>query len=71
MVQAIPFTVKDGAQSKELVLLEFQGEFEHSELSDATDYKGLELGKLATKGGDNYELAIGNQLLRGKRESAF
>lgn len=44
-------------------MLEFQGDFEHS---DTPEFDGLTLGQMkeATKG--NYELLIGNHLLRGK-----
>ena len=46
-----------------MLLLEFQGEFEHS---TADVFDELELGNLTEKTAGNYELVVGNHLLRGK-----
>ena len=43
-VQPIPITVQNGANENELVLLEFQGEFEHTELEGSNQFGGLDLG---------------------------
>ena len=48
----------------EMMMLEFQGEFEHSS-ADVLD--GLTLGDLSEKPGGNYDLVVGNHLLKGKR----
>ena len=34
LIRPIPITVKEGAKNQEMILFEFQGEFEHTELSD-------------------------------------
>ena len=47
------------------MLIEFQGEFEHSEMIDG-DFKGMELGRITEKNNGQYELKVGNHLLRGK-----
>ena len=78
LVQPIPITVQNGAKENELVLLEFQGEFEHTELEAPLKYEnrnqsnlinGLDLGQLVERAAGNYELTVGNHLLKGK--SAF
>ena len=50
-------------QITEMLIFEFQGEFEHSCFDQFED---LELGDLAVKTGGNYEITCGNHLLRGK-----
>ena len=64
-VQPIPITVENGAIQKEMMLLEFQGEFEHSEIIDGK-FGGIELGRITERAGGNYELKVGSHLLRGK-----
>ena len=54
--------LKSEANTKELVLIEFQGEFEHPDFPEG-QFQGIELGKLSEKSGGNYELLIGNHLL--------
>ena len=49
------------------MLIEFQGEFEHSEIIDG-QFKGIELGRLTEKNNGAYELKVGNHLLRGKSD---
>ena len=44
LVQPIPITIQNGAKENELVLLEFQGEFEHTELEGANQFGSLDLG---------------------------
>lgn len=45
--------------------MEFQGDFEHTE---TPDYDSLELGNLKELSKGNYELRIGNHLLKGKSQ---
>ena len=71
LVEPIPITVQDGAKNKELVLLEFQGDFEHTDMSEPDQFRGLELGSLVEKPMGNYELTVGNHLLKGKTCSFF
>lgn len=44
-------------------MMEFQGDFEHSEIAQ---YDSLELGMIIEVSKGNYELRIGNHLLKGK-----
>jgi len=60
---AIQIAVPSGTAVSEMVMLEFQGEFEHTE---QVQLEGLELGQLEKKEGENYELKVGNHLLKGK-----
>ena len=69
LVQPIPVSVRDGAKERELMLLEFQGEFEHTEINDASMFGGLDLGQLVEKSQGNYELTVGNHLLKGKAQN--
>ena len=58
----------------EMTLIEFQGEFEHSDLGEGAVNavgSGLDLGELEQKSGGNYELRINNQLLHGKSNDQF
>ena len=48
-----------------MLILEFQGEFEHS---TADTFDDLELGNLTEKAAGNYELLVGNHLLRGRTQ---
>ena len=66
LVRPIPITAKDGAKEKEMVLFEFQGEFEHTEINDPNMFAGLDLGQLVEKAQGFYELSVGNHLLKGK-----
>ena len=66
LVRPIPISVQDGAAQQEMILFEFQGEFEHNEISEANAFGGLELGALVEKAQGTYELTVGNHLLKGK-----
>ena len=66
LVQPIPITAKEGAKQTEMVLFEFQGEFEHTEINDASQFNGLDLGSLEEKAQGTYEFTVGNHLLKGK-----
>lgn len=55
-------TVSSETQS-ELLMIEFQGEFEHNH---EDSFEGLDLGTLTERPGGTYELTVGNHLLRGK-----
>ncbi|CDW72440.1 UNKNOWN [Stylonychia lemnae] len=47
----------------ELVILEFQGDFEHS---NSSQYDDLNLGSMRELQGGNYELQVGNHMIKGK-----
>lgn len=49
--------------TEEVVILEFQGDFEHSDMGQ---FDSLTLGQLKETSKGNYDLVIGNHLLRGK-----
>ena len=66
LVQPIPITVQQGAKDKEMILFEFQGEFEHTEISEMSQFGGLDLGQMTEKAQGTYELTVGNHLLKGK-----
>ena len=66
LVQPIPITVGPDAKQTEMVLFEFQGEFEHSQVTDSNQFGGLDLGSLQEKAQGTYELTVGNHLLKGK-----
>ena len=46
-----------------MTLFEFQGDFEHSETGE---FDSLELGNLKEVSKGNYELQVGNHLIKGK-----
>ena len=54
-----------GFIGEEIVLMEFQGDFEHSEIAR---FDSLALGDLKEVSKGNYELQIGNHLLKGKMQ---
>jgi len=70
-VQPIPIRVQSGAKHKEMVLFEFQGEFEHTEINDPNEFAALDLGSLVEKPQGTYELTVGNHLLKGKNPGDF
>ena len=54
-----------------MILFEFQGEFEHTEISDTNQFDGLDLGSLIERSQGTYELMVGNHLLKGKSRTAY
>ena len=61
----LPSTHKSGDKLREYILLEFQGDFEHS---NSFNFDGLSLGDLVTddKVKDAFTLTVSNHLLKGK-----
>ena len=49
LIRPIPITAASGVKDNEMVLFEFQGEFEHTEIDDPDQFAGLDLGSLVEK----------------------
>ena len=59
---------KDPTSQNEMIILEFQGSFEHNQY-ESDEFGDLDLGTLqpAKFGANMFELLVGNQIMKGKK----